>query len=327
VCNEFNRNPESVNGIIHKLKQFWNWAGWMGLLGLAGSLQAAPIAVPNGSFESPATFFVSLNIDSWQKTPQPGGWDTNASGEWSNLMGIFKNTAPGSLDHITNCDGNQAMWLFARPEAGLFQDHDSVAWNDPSPSHGFDVRFEIGRSYQLKVGLLVGGMGNGGGIQPGATLDLVLYYRDADSNRVSVATTTITNSLSVFSNSTQLLDVAVDVPTVRAGDPCAGQHLGILFLSTVTPELEGGYWDLDNVRLSSILAPTLSNPVRANGQFRFTLLSEPGLAYEVLARSDLTLSGADWTSLGLLTNVTGTVPFVDTNANFDQRFYQARQLP
>ena len=251
--------------------------------------------------------------------------DTNVSGQWDTLIGFFKNTPVGNFDHIDNCHSNQAMWLFADPDAGLFQDYDSVGWN--GSTHAFDARFEAGKSYRLTTGLLVGGMGGGGGIQPGATLDLILYYRDANSNRVTVAATTITNSLSVFSNSTHLLDFTVDVPAVRPGDPWAGQHIGILFLSTVTPELAGGYWDLDNVRLTSMLAPTLLNPISTNGLFQFTLQGEPGLVCELLASTNAALPVANWTSLGTLTNVTGTIPLIDTSTNFDQRFYQARQLP
>src|SRR5688572_17804193 len=70
----------------------------------AGALLAAPINVPNASFESPATPFVSLNFDAWLRTPQPAWWDENARGAWTNLTGIFKNTPPGSPDHISNCD-------------------------------------------------------------------------------------------------------------------------------------------------------------------------------------------------------------------------------
>jgi hypothetical protein len=84
---------------------------------------------------------------------------------------------------------------------------------------------------------------------------------------------------------------------------------------------------LDNVRLNSMLAPSLANPVRTNGQFQFTLQSEPGLAVEILASTNAALPALNWTSLGNLTNTTGTIPFIDRAANFDQRFYQARQLP
>lgn len=291
------------------------------------SVQAGPITVPNHSFESPTTFFVTLNLDGWQRTPEPTWWNTNTSGGWDTLIGFFKNTAPGAFDHIDNCHGNQAMWLFAQPEAGLFQDYDSMDWNDAAPTHAFDARFEVGKSYQMTVGLLVGGMGSGGGVQPGATVNFSLYYRDAASNRVTVATTTITNSPLVFSNSTHLLDFSVAVPTVHAGDAWAGQQIGILLLSTVTTNLVGGYWDLDNIRLTSTLAPTLLNPTRTSNEFQFTVHSEPGMILEILATTNATLPALNWTSLGTLTNTTGTIPFIDTSANFDQRFYQARQLP
>lgn len=302
------------------------------LLLLANSLSAGPIPVPNSSFESPTTFFVTLNLDNWQRTPQPGWWDTNTSGQWETLVGFFKNTPVGAADHIANCHGNQAMWLFARPEAGLFQDYDSVDWNDPAPTHAFDAKFEAGKSYRLTVGLLVGGMANGGGVTPGATVDFSLYYRDATSNRIAVATTTITNSLTVFSNSTFLLDFFVEVPVVRPGDAWAGKNIGILLLSSVplpaSPEEEtGGYWDLDNVRLTATLAPTLINPARSTNQFQFTLESEPGMIVEILASTNAALATANWSSIGLITNTTGTIPFIDTFSNFDQRFYQARQLP
>jgi hypothetical protein len=117
------------------------------------------------------------------------------------------------------------------------------------------------------------------------------------------------------------------MPTVKAGDPWAGKNIGVMILSTVSQELAGGYWDLENVRLSSILAPTLLNPVYTNQQFQFTVQSEPGLLVEILASNQAGLPVTNWTSLGTVTNVTGSVPFIDTSSNFDQRFYQARLLP
>lgn len=293
------------------------------LLVRSGALMAGPITVPNASFETPGTFFVSLIFDSWQRLPQPVWWDENASGPWTNLTGIFKNTAPGSADHIENCDGNQAAWLFANPDAGLFQDYDSVDWDDPAPTHAFDAMFEAGKSYRLTVGVIGGGYG----MLPGTPLEAGVYYRDAASNKLIVAAITITYASDYFSNRTQLVDFAVTTPVVQAGDPWAGQHIGIQFRSTASLELGAGYWDLDNVRLASILAPTLANPVRTNGQFQFMLQGEPGCLVELLASTNLALPVANWTSLGTLTNSTGSTPFIDTSANFDQRFYQARQLP
>jgi len=297
------------------------------LLARSGALQAGPISVPNASFESPTVFFsISTVFDSWQRTPQPAGWEEDVSGPWTNLTGIFKNTAPGNSDHIDNCDGNQAAWLFANPDVGLFQDYDSMDWDDPSPTHAFEAKFEAGKSYHLTVGLIVG-TSAGLPMQEGVTLALGLYYRDTSSNRIAVATTVVTNSSAVFTNGNHFLDFEVNLPTVKADDVWAGQQIGIQILSTVSPELAGGYWDLDHVRLTSILAPTFVNPSHTNGQFQFTIQSEPGLAFEMSASPNLTLPALNWTSLGFVTNVTGTIPFIDTSANFDQRFYQARQLP
>ena len=162
---------------------------------------------------------------------------------------------------------------------------------------------------------------------PGVTLELSLYYRDAASNRVTVAATTITNSGELFTSNTNLLDFTVTTPTVKAGDPWAGQHMGILILSTVSSNLQGGYWDLDNVRLASVLAPSLSSPVYTNSQFQFHVQGEPGTVCEILAGTNLMTSVSQWSSLGVVTNVTGSVPFIDTSTNYDQRYYHARHLP
>jgi hypothetical protein len=282
---------------------------------------AAPILVPNHSFESPPTPFINVSIQSWQKTPKPDWYSESGGFTWTQLTGAFKNTATNSPDHIRNCDGTQAIWLFVVPEVGLFQDYNSMDLDDPEPTHAFDAKFEVGKSYHLTVGII----GTGGGMQTGATLELSLYYRDTASNRVTVAVTTVTNGPAVFSNNTQLVDFTVNAPTVLSQDAWAGENIGIMFLSTVTTNLQGGYWDLDHVRL--LEGPVLLNPARANGQFHFTLLGEVGAEFEILSSTDIALPLSSWSSLGTLTNESGTTPFVDTNAHFDQRFYRARQLP
>ena len=259
-------------------------------------VRAAAIHVPNHSFELPATAFVSINIDSWQKTPKPDGYDEGGGFLWTQLTGIFKNTATNSPDHIDNCDGNQALWLFVVPEAGLFQDYNSLDLDDPSPSHAFDAKFEVGKSYHLTVGVI----GTGGGMQQGATLELSLYYRDDDSNRVTVATTTVTNLLTLLSNNTQLVDFTVNAPTVRLADAWANQNIGIMLRSTVSTNLQGGYWDLDNVRL--LAGPSLLNPVWNNNQFQFTLLGEVGAEFEILSTTNTAQPLANWSRLGTLTN-------------------------
>src|SRR5262245_57928385 len=113
-------------------------------------LGAETIGVPNASFESPSTTFVNINIDFWQKTSKPVGYDESGGFLWTQLTGAFKNTPSGSADHIDNCDGDQAAWLFAVPEVGLFQDYDSVDWNDPVPTHAFNATYRAGKAYRLK---------------------------------------------------------------------------------------------------------------------------------------------------------------------------------
>ena len=111
------------------------------------------------------------------------------------------------------------------------------------------------------------------------------------------------------------------------GDAWAGQNIGVQIASTVSTNLAGGYWDVDNVRLTETPLPVLSDPRMTNSQFGFTLQGEPGLAFEILASTNLALPTTNWTSLGTLTNTTGVAPFLDPATSLSRRFYRARQLP
>ncbi|MEI7729312.1 MAG: hypothetical protein WCO56_07055 [Verrucomicrobiota bacterium] len=287
------------------------------------SLWAGSINLPNASFESPVTAFVTINFDAWQKTDKPEGYDESGGFLWTQLVGAFKNTALGSADHIHNCDGGQAIWLFAVPQTGLFQDYDSKAWNDSLPSHSFNAIFEAGKSYQLTVGVI----GGGGGMLEGATMEIALYYRDAASNMVTVAATSVTNSLLLFPTTTNFVDIQARVPTVKPSDPWSGRHLGVRMFSTVSAEVQGGYWDLDNVRLSSICDLQLHSPMVTNGQFNLLLQSEPGTRFELLHSANLSMPMSNWSRLGTVTNSSGSVIFTDPLTNTNRRFYGARQLP
>ncbi len=302
------------------------------ILGLAGSmaltmcfcaLRAGPITIPNGSFESPVSIFVDINFDAWQKTARPDSYPESGGFLWSQLTGIFKNPAPGTTGHIDNCIGNQAVWLFAVPGVGLYQDYDSVDWDDAIPTHAFDAKFEIGSSYELAVGVI----GGGGAMLSGATLDLSLYYRDTASNRVAVATTSITNSPSNFTNQTHFIEFRVRMPSVKPGDAWAGRHIGVQLLSTVSTNLQGGYWDLDNIRLFSIRPPLLKAALTDDGLFTLTLESEPASRVEILTSTDATIPSVNWSSLGIATNIAGSLPVIKSVVDFSHRFYQARQLP
>jgi hypothetical protein len=281
------------------------------------------IEVPNFSFESPATPFVDTRIDSWQKPAQPGTFDPNTFGPWDNLAGLFLNTPSTNADHIDNCDGNQLVYLFAYPQVALFQDFNSTDWSNGAPTHAFNARFKAGKSYTLTVGLT---SSSNAELTPGSTLLLSLYYRDAASNLVTVAATTVAYDPNVFTNLTHLIDFQVTVPAVKASDPWAGRNIGIQFQSTVAPNLIGGVWDLDNVRLTEVVATALNNPVRTNGQFGATLQSEPGLPFEILTATNMTQPATNWVTIATLTNVTGAFSWTDTATNLSQRFYRARQL-
>jgi hypothetical protein len=290
-------------------------------------LQAAAVNIPNGSFESPVAPnpyvppYVTLQGDSWEKTPKPGWWDETAYGPWDQLIGLFANTPSGDPSRLDNCDGTQAIYLFADPGVGFFQDYDSIDWSS-TPSHAFNATFEVGKSYQVTAGISVSYY------QPptnGATLALSFYYRDASSNQVTIATTSVTNGPDIQVG--HLNDFQVTIPTVASGDAWVGKHLGVAVMSTVGFDLAGGVWDIDNVRLTSALAPVFTGSTATNGQFSFTLTSEPGLGFEILATSDPALPASGWTSLGTLSNYTGSISFSEPATNYPGRFYRARQLP
>lgn len=161
----------------------------------------------------------------------------------------------------------------------------------------------------------------------GVTMEIALYFRDAASNMVTVAATSITNASSLFPNTTNFVDVQVQIPTVKSGDPWAGRHIGVRMLSTVNSDLQGGYWDLDNIRLTSLRASRLYPPTLTNGQFIVQLQSEPGTRFELLQSTNLTLPISSWLSLGILSNTTGKVFFADASTNINRCFYSVRQLP
>lgn len=282
------------------------------------------IDVPNFSFESQVTPFADPRVDSWQKPPQPGTFDPNIFGAWDNLAGVFANAPSTNADYIDNADGNQLGYLFAYPQVALFQDFNSTDWSNAAPTHAFNATYKPGKSYTLKVGVT---SSREEPLTPGSTLLASLYYRDSSSNMVTVASTTVTYDTNVFANLSHLVYFEVTVPDVKASDPWAGKKIGIQFQSTVAPQLIGGVWDLDNVRLMEVVATALANPVRTNGRFSFTLQSEPGLPFEILAATNLTQRATNWTSIGSLTNVSGATLFTDPATNFSQRFYGAHQLP
>jgi hypothetical protein len=226
------------------------------------------------------------------------------------------NPEPASPSHIDNCDGNQALWLFAVPEVGISQE--LVGSPVPSPN---ETVYEVGSSYVLTAGVI----GGGGNMLEGVTLELAFYYRDDASNQVTVAATTVTNTPVVFSNLKHFIDFEVKVPTVEAGDPWAGRPIGVRFLSTVDPALQGGYWDLDHVRLQSSAPPAFVGVGVTEGEVRLTVAGEPGEQYELLTSPDPAVPVAEWERLTTLTNTLGQATYTEPARIPGHRFYRVRQ--
>jgi thiamine pyrophosphokinase len=283
------------------------------------NVRLAESVLPNNSFESPDTDFAVPAMDAWQKAPPPV-WYTDPMFPWEQLMGQFLNTSNDAPNHIDNADGKQGAFLFALPDVAIFQDYISVSTN-ATTAHDFNLKYEVGNSYSLTVGVL----GGGGGMSNGALFAISFYYRDAASNKVTVALTTITNTPTLFPTNTHLTDFNVQVPTVKGSDGWAGKQVGVQLASTTSFALTGGYWDVDNVRLQVVRDPVLKEfAINSNQQFQFALHGAPG-RYEVLSTTNLALPAASWISLGIITNFTGSV--AATTTNLGQRFYQVRTSP
>jgi len=290
---------------------------------LAITVQAQNIEIPNGSFEGPATDFAFPLIDSWQEMPEPLGYDTNIFGAWYEKTGVFLIPAEGKPGYISNGDGAQALFLIAFPQVGMTQDYETMDYKDQEPSHAFDAQYEVGKAYRLSWGA----RGGGGGMNDGSGLEAGLYYLDDEANAVTIASTNILYDSGIPISDPSLLTIyRLDVPTVQSEDPWAGKQIGVRLISTVSLPMAGGYWDIDNVRLEAIADPVFSAPVYSNGVFTVTLQSTPGLVFEVLASTEATLPVENWTSLGTVTNVTGTVDVVDAEPDPERRYYQARTV-
>lgn len=204
-------------------------------------VHAASLAVPNGSFESPSTLpvGVSTSIDAWQKAPQPAYFNPATFGfAWDQTTGIFYDTNP-----YANHDGTQCAYMLSFPQVSLFQDY--------SVSPGLNSTYGIGQSYTLTLGVF------GKSLDSNNSLQLSLYYRDAGNNIVPIGTpTTITYNAATFPTTAplNLVDYSVTIPNVQPGDAWAGKNIGVM-IQVSASDFSGGYWDMDNVRLTTVPEP------------------------------------------------------------------------
>lgn len=208
---------------------------------ISSTLQAASIAIPNGSFESPSLPVGGINttINSWQKAAQPAYFNPATFGfTWDQTAGIFYDTNP-----YANHDGAQCAYMLSFPQVALFQDATS----------GLNATYGVGQSYTFTLGLF------GKSLTANNSLQLSLYYRDAGNNPVTIGSpTTITYNPATFPTTPplNLVDYSVTVPTVQAGDAWAGKNIGIMIQVTAS-DFNGGYWDMDNARLTTVPEPAV----------------------------------------------------------------------
>jgi hypothetical protein len=282
------------------------------------------VDVPNYSFESPDigtnSPYAAPVLDSWLESTQADWYNPSEFGgsPWSDLVGTFYNlpdftNAMGTNDtYIENGDGVQAAFLFAVPDVALYQ--------------VLGAAYAPGTTYTLTAGLI----GGGGSMTDGSTLQLSLFYLDASNNMDTVAAVTVTNTAANFPSDTRFVDFSVQVPAVQPADAWAGKNIGIQFLATPdfdNPAAWGGFWDVDNVRLVVPTPLSLLNPTVFDGQMRFTVQSEQGAVFQILATTDLSLTAANWTNLGTFTNTTGDSFILNPFPGLPQRFYKAKALP
>ncbi len=256
-------------------------------------LPAVELPIPNGSFELPKTDYVNTRITSWQETDSPPDYPSGGGFSWDQLSGVFHNTPAGASDHLTNLDGQQALYLFAIPGVGILQDATTRDWDDSEPSHAFSVPFEPGSRYTLTVGL----MGGSGNMLPGVPLEISLYHRGTDGTILPVATRRVEHAPEVFTDRNHFVDFSVSTDPVLPTDPWSGKLMGVRILSVVSESQRGGYWDIDHVRLSReiVLEPQVEVRTTWDGDPAVLTLrwgSQPGFTYRVITSTDLTL----WTT-------------------------------
>ena len=191
--------------------------------------RSASIPIENASFEA-----LVVDPNGFGAVPLVDGWtEIDIDTLFSANTGVFANTDPNSFDHIVNADGSQLAFLGSQEGNALEQDLADT--------------YKAGCDYRLTVAVSVSGRFPPAPVEPVNTIELVLYYRDANDVVDIVHQTVDATDLS----STQLTDFSLYLPTVQPGDASAGKAIGIALRATGQP---GGFWDMDNVRLIE-LAP------------------------------------------------------------------------
>jgi len=208
----------------------------------SASAFAAPIPVPNFSFESPPVERNEKNP--FGALPFLDDWDETAVGlgdEDDQNTGVFLNTDSPAPDHVTNSHLDRLAFISSLIGNDLRQE--LVTFFEPGTSYTFTVG--VATSFTFPVGAT-------------EELEIALFYFDGGVEQV-IASNTISGSAV---NTTSLVDVTVATPVVELTDEWANQPIGVLIrpLPTDPDDSAGeGFWDADFVRLErSQAAPAIS---------------------------------------------------------------------
>jgi hypothetical protein len=191
----------------------------MGVLFLFVSVQADSIPVANHSFETPVVPFAEPYA-----LPYAPSWiELDNDTDFSANTGVFLN-----VTGIANTDANQLAFLGSEEGNAFLQD--------------LAATYQSGKSYKITVGVCISAQYPPP--DPNA-LALSFYYDDpvSDPNCYFKTASQPPSNLTA----TALKDFSVYLPTVQADDAWAGEYIGIAIRATGPM---GGYWDLDNVRVT-----------------------------------------------------------------------------
>jgi hypothetical protein len=142
---------------------------------------------------------------------------------------------------------------------------------------------------------------------PADSIELILYYRQGDESLDIAKRTAEATGLST----TLLQDFSVSLPTVGPDDAWAGKSIGIAIRAAGMP---GGFWDLDNVRLTESLP--VSTPIE-NASFESPVVDPNGFGAVPFVESwtEIDLDPMASTNTGVFANTAADSP--DHVANAD----------
>jgi len=212
-------------------------AGGFWVLDNVRLIESLPISIPieNASFEAPV-----VDPNGFPVVPYMDGWtEVDVDALSSTNTGVFINTAEGRPDHIVNADGSQLAFLGSQLGNALEQD--------------LVATYKEGCDYRLTVAVGVSSLFPPSTVEPVDGLEVVLFYRDG-ADVVDIVGQTVEAVDMIL---TKLTDVSLYLPAVEAGDAWAGMAIGVAIRAR---GMAGGFWVLDNVRLSeSQLSPGLTD--------------------------------------------------------------------